>query len=198
MPEAENREQPKAEALQQDQLVEQLMSDPSQGHPDVRPLVGFLGRSTQEGHVRLYLTAALDMYVEIPTDAIVQRQAISSRRISINGTMLWVKADTTIEYCARASIHLRQAAFLGGNITTPPTAGTPQMSSMDAVALSNTGRPAAMVGNFFTTILIFCPPVGTPTCNPITPGCLTPELFFGDQGIDRQQVVVPPFEAPKE
>src|SRR5579863_7323919 len=109
MAEAENSSQPVETVLQQDQLVERLMPDPAQGYPDVRTLAGFLGRSTQKGHVRLYLTTNLNRYVEIPADAIVHRQAISNGQTSIAGTVLWIKTDTIIEQHVQTSIHLRQA-----------------------------------------------------------------------------------------
>lgn len=156
MPEAENMGQPAEKALQQDHLVEQLMSDPAQGHPDVRTLIGFLGRSTQKGYVRLYLSTNLDMYVEIPEDAIIHRQSISNGQTSITGTMLWIKADTIIEQCVRTSIHLRQAAFLGGNLST------------DASAIAGL-QGAARAANFVSTnpFNTFCW-INSNLCQPVT------------------------------
>jgi hypothetical protein len=85
------------------------------------------------------------------------------------------------------------------------------MTSADAVALSNVGQPTfaanAASGAWYCNLPTYgCPPPRfTPGCLPLTPGCLltdlgyqTPVIFFGNQAINEQPLVIPPFEAPQE
>jgi hypothetical protein len=66
-------------SLEQHPFVEALVPDPSQGPPNATVLRGFLGKSTTEGVWRLYLTAALDEYVEIPeADILHSRQLLAA------------------------------------------------------------------------------------------------------------------------
>ena len=71
--------------LSQDALVEALVPDPG-SLADVVMLHGYLGESAAEGSWRLYLTPALDEYVEIPADKILHHRRLSEDR----GTMVWV------------------------------------------------------------------------------------------------------------
>ncbi|GAC1349478.1 MAG: hypothetical protein NVSMB27_23000 [Ktedonobacteraceae bacterium] len=116
----EEQKEPKGDPreLRQDALVEKLMPDPSQGHPDVRMLVGFLGRSSQPEYCRLYLTPELDAYMEIPRDAIVHNQSLANEQNPMDGTRLWVKQDTEVVLCRRTNLRQRQAQFLSGEIVS--------------------------------------------------------------------------------
>src|SRR5689334_14808375 len=79
--------------LRQDELVDRLMPDPSQQQP-LTILSGFLGRSPQAGHWRLYLTPTLDEYVEIPEEDIVHSQPLGQEQSALGGTMVWVRSAT--------------------------------------------------------------------------------------------------------
>ena len=98
--------------LTQDALVQALLPDPSATPPNAIVLGGFLGKSTYPGQWRLYLTAALDRYVEIPEDKILHAMRLSDDR----GTLLWIPKDVTLQL-NHAQPEQIQAEFLDGAIT---------------------------------------------------------------------------------
>lgn len=126
--------------LSQDPLVELLLPDPTQGHPNVRVLAGYLGNSTQKENVRLYLTPALDVYLELPREAIMQSQSLVSDQNPLGGTLLWVKQDTDMVLHTRTNLRQRQAQFLGGNINMT---GTPQTGTQ-GIARGNMANLSAL------------------------------------------------------
>ena len=154
------QEQPDAQelVLSQDPLVEHLLPDPSQEHPNVRVLAGFVGNSTQEGNVRLYLTPALDVYLEIPRQAIVKRQSLASEQNPLAGTMLWVKQDADVVLHTRTNLRQRQGRFLAGNLSQT---GTPGMVMGEAVNLAAFGpgglRNPIPMGSSFSLICVTTP-----------------------------------------
>jgi hypothetical protein len=79
--------------LQQDPLVDRLRHDPSQ--PPAVEYQGFLGHSEKEGYWRLYLTRALDDYLEIADSDIVDRKPRSDRDPEA-GSCIWIKATAII------------------------------------------------------------------------------------------------------
>ncbi|HYE14606.1 MAG TPA: hypothetical protein VD968_09220, partial [Pyrinomonadaceae bacterium] len=58
-----------------DDFVARIVRDPNDP-PDLLLLSGYLGSSSEEGHVRLYLNEELSRYVEIPEGAIRHTQEI--------------------------------------------------------------------------------------------------------------------------
>ena len=100
--------------LRQDELVDDLIPDPSQ-HEPVTALSGFLGKSTQAGHWRLYLTPELDQYVEIPEDAILRTRPSSGSGSAIAGSIVWIRAGTPL-VSKKISTTQTQAEFLQGGL----------------------------------------------------------------------------------
>jgi hypothetical protein len=98
--------------LSQDALVEALVPDPDR-LPDVVMLRGYLGKSGAEGTWRLYFTAELDDYVEIPADKVLHSHRLPEDR----GTMIWVPKGLALEH-KRVTSEDVQAEFLAGPITS--------------------------------------------------------------------------------
>lgn len=113
----QNRED--GRGLRPDEIVEQLVPDPGQP-PDVVALVGLLGAGAQPGRWRLFLTMALDRYVEFGEDDVVQSRKIESS--SIGGTVVWLKrgANLTVTAVRQAD---EQAGFLQGDVAAGFLAG---------------------------------------------------------------------------
>lgn len=155
MPEQEQPGLPEP-VLSQDPLVEQLLPDPSQGHPNVRVLAGFLGNSVQEGHVRLYLTPTLDTYLEIPRQAVVQSQSLVSDQNPLGGTLLWVKQDADVVLHTRTNLRQRQEQFLRGNLSQATMRGIAGGETINPTVFTPGGvqtiTPVATIGSF-----IICP-----------------------------------------
>lgn len=149
--------------LQQHPLVDALRPDPNQPPPDVTVLQGFLGKSPTDGAWRLYLTSALDEYVEIAESNILHSQTLPDGA----GTIVWVPKSLSLSHIKTHSQQV-QADFLSGAIaaralpTTASTPGTIQPTVM---------RPTATV---IPSLHAICP---TPTAvHSIHVACPTPPV----------------------
>lgn len=100
--------------LWQDDLVENLMPDPSQPSNAVA-LVGWLGKSTRDGYRRLYFTPDLDEYVEFREEDVVQSQSLGAEQTE-GSTIVWVRRDADLEH-KRIVTQRAQAEFLRGDLT---------------------------------------------------------------------------------
>lgn len=80
----------------QDYFVDVLGKDPA-NIPDMILLNGFLGASTQAEHVRLYLNAVLNEYLEIPLSAILHQEKIpAGPGQALAAHYVWLRADTAL------------------------------------------------------------------------------------------------------
>jgi len=75
----------------------QLMPDPGNYQPPIQ-LSGWLGKATEKGHLRLFLTQQLDEYVEFPEIDIVHAQPLQRADSSLSGTMVWVCANAPLQH----------------------------------------------------------------------------------------------------
>lgn len=117
-----------ARKLEQDRIVEALVPDPAAGPPNTTVLHGFLGKSTQSGVWRLYLTEALDEYVEIPEDEILHTQQLPDD----GGTLVWVPKTLALQHVSAQSQQV-QADFLGGPITEAHLRGAAGPTAMPGI-----------------------------------------------------------------
>jgi hypothetical protein len=95
----------------QDPIVQALVPDPLVGPPSVAVLKGYFGQSTAPDHSRLYLSRALDRYVDIPEDKILHTSQLPDNE----GTRVWVPNSLKLEYVQTVSAQV-QARFLQGSI----------------------------------------------------------------------------------
>lgn len=100
--------------IRQDELVDDLIPDPAQ-HEPVTALSGFLGKSTQADHWRLYLTPELDQYVELPEQAILRTKPSPTSGPTPAGSIVWIRAGTLLVYKRISTIQI-QAEFLQGHL----------------------------------------------------------------------------------
>jgi hypothetical protein len=82
--------------LQPDELIEALVSETGEP-PRIVGLDGFVGRSTLDGHVRLYRDASVSYWIDIEEEAIVH-----ALRVDVEGkfhpmSVVWVKSDATVK-----------------------------------------------------------------------------------------------------
>lgn len=101
--------------LKQDALVEQLVEDPSEVTESIM-LTGFLGKSSQPGYHRLYLTAKLDQFYEVAEKDILRADQVASEKSNVGGTTLWVRQDATIKHTFVTKARQVQADFLKGAV----------------------------------------------------------------------------------
>jgi hypothetical protein len=146
MPSAANRPQ-----LSQDALVAVLAPDPG-SLPDVTVLHGYLGKSAVKGAWRLYLTPALDAYVEIPEDKILHHRRLSEDQ----GTIVWVPRGLGLEHRQVKSEEV-QAEFLAGPIASRHL--RPDDNSQPVPWLRDPGIPASIgcYSVYYCPSLYYCP-----------------------------------------
>ena len=112
--------------LEPDPYVESLLPDPSNVAAGTR-FVGFLGKSNRDKYWRLYLSPALDDYLEIAASDVISAYKIDSAISPLGGTVLSVKPEAQV---VRMRVDATEArnAFLKGQITARFMAGSrPQM-----------------------------------------------------------------------
>jgi len=126
---AAERRQP----LEPDQYVEDALLDPSNAGAGTR-FVGLLGRSNRADHWRLYLSAALDDYLEIADSDVISAYKLDSTISPIGGTVLSVRPEARVVHMRVDTTNARNA-FLKGQITGTFMAGSrPEMPLMPRAA----------------------------------------------------------------
>ena len=78
-----------------DEIVSKIVSDPS-NPPEVILLSGYLGSSSESGHIRLYFDPKFSKYIEIPETAIKHSQPIPVERSPLGGSYVWILRDADI------------------------------------------------------------------------------------------------------
>ncbi|HEX8115968.1 MAG TPA: hypothetical protein VF521_01735, partial [Pyrinomonadaceae bacterium] len=100
--------------LRYDDFVGRIVQDPK-APPNVLLLSGYLGSSSDEGHVRLYLDEELSRYVEIPEKAIRHTQELPAEQSPLGGSLVWIDREAEVLHGA-AGTERRSATFLEGQI----------------------------------------------------------------------------------
>lgn len=158
--------------LRQDELVDRLMPHPSQQQP-LTVLSGFLGRSPEAGHWRLYLTPTFDEYVEISEENIVHSQPLEQERSPLGGTMVWVRSGTPLQYTRTISRQI-QAEFLRGDITAALLSSSAMQGQLGARELFLLAKPSVICTHPIFCTNLDCPskflcPTDPLLCPPLPP-----------------------------
>ncbi len=162
-----------------DDWVGAVRSDP-RNTDQLTVLQGYLGASSESGHVRVYTDESLNDFVEVPDDAVVHAVKMNPAESALGGSKLWLRTDAVVTYGDPKAANRPKTTFLEGDLmqqygATQPNAG--QMSGfMD-------GQPdtTAQGGQFMATLAVICgPPAQTLFC-PVTrpPICFNPRTRFG-------------------
>jgi hypothetical protein len=109
-------EKPKKE-LKENNLVQRLVPDPGKPKEATVMVTGYLGKSSQQGYWRLYLSAGMNEYIEISEDDIVETQSLESKENPTGGTTVWLRNGAQTIYTFTGNFKA-QADFLGGDITS--------------------------------------------------------------------------------
>ena len=109
-----------------DNFIRRIVTDPK-NVPDVMLLTGYLGASSEEAHERLYLSADLTNYVEIPNTAILHQAPLPKEQDAHGGVTLWVRKDAALQYkmapAAQALANYFAGAIQAGAQGAPGGAG---------------------------------------------------------------------------
>ena len=91
-------------------FVSKIVKDPA-NPPKTILLTGYLGDSSEPGHTRLYFDAQLNSYVDIPNDAILHEEEISST--PPGQTYVWIKQDAQVIHGEAAPQRTKSSFFEG-------------------------------------------------------------------------------------
>jgi hypothetical protein len=97
-----------------DEFVGKLVKDPK-SPPDTILLTGYLGKSSEEGHTRLYFDPELKSYIEIPNEAILHSQQIPEEQSALGGSNVWIARDAEVVH-GRVGPSRTKAKFFQGPI----------------------------------------------------------------------------------
>ena len=98
-----------------DEWVENARPDPKNTEALI-VIQGFIGKSSEDGHIRVYEDETLNNFVEIPQDSIVHSESFSKDISSLGGSKLWFKASAAITYGDPKAETRPKASFLEGDI----------------------------------------------------------------------------------
>lgn len=104
-----------------DDFVSKIVSDPK-NPPNTLLLKGFIGASSEEGHIRLYLDSELSDYMEIPEAAILYAEEIPKEKSPIGGSYLWIQRDASLIH-GPVVTERPKASFLEGRIMAGQAGG---------------------------------------------------------------------------
>src|ERR1051325_6053156 len=103
-------------------FVDQIVKDPN-NPPNALLLQGYLGASSEDKHVRLYLDPQLSDYVEIPEDAVLHTVNIPPEQSPLGGSYVWINADAELTH-GKVGADRPKAKFLEGRIQQQFQGGT--------------------------------------------------------------------------
>jgi hypothetical protein len=140
---AKEPKQANAPKIEFDALAEKLVPDPATIFDSVA-LTGFVGRSAEDGNIRLYLDSSFRNYYEISSSDILHSQQLSTTQSPLGGSVVHVKGGAPLRR-VQVSTEI-EARFLQGPISSAG-AGT---------AGASTGANRAFYGLHATLIPAIC------------------------------------------
>lgn len=144
--------------------------------PDTILLTGYLGKSSEEGHTRLYFDPELKNYVEIPNDAVLHSQEIPEEQSSLGGAHVWIKSDAEVIH-GKVGPSRTKAKFFEGPIAAAAAAA----AGGAAAAGPNITNPLncpSLAPLCPHTLLPACPPSPIHHCPPSPPPLLCPHTVL--------------------
>ena len=103
-------------SLKEDELIKSLVPDPSE-LPDVKIIVGFMGRSSREGFWRLYYPPELKVYDEFSEDDVCFQKQIQNDQSPLGMSVVFLRQEAKVMRTSTESSEA-QSQFLTGNITS--------------------------------------------------------------------------------
>jgi hypothetical protein len=101
--------------LHEDAVIAQMVPDPG-NVPSLVGFSGFLGRSTDKDHWRLYFTLDLNSYVDVPAREIVRHVQLSPGESTLGSTILWMKRTAKLRYRVDVGSEA-ESWFVAGDVT---------------------------------------------------------------------------------
>lgn len=101
--------------VRKDTFIKSVRPDPKSTEPLV-VLRGFIGDSDLRGHVRVYSTAALNDFIEVPEQDILYSKPLNDDENTLGGSIMWVKQTTVFTAGDPKLANRVQSTFLEGDI----------------------------------------------------------------------------------
>ena len=164
-------------ALAVSPLVDELTQGGTEP-PAVSVLVGYVGRSAEEGRVRLYLTPDLSSYVEFSEDDLVRSEPQGEG--GAGATNVWVRRGAKLTHTQTFSREV-QAEFLSGGIAdafggafgaASQSIITNNTANLMAITGNNTGNAPAAFGGEMNALTV-TPATPTLPYTPVVTGIIT-------------------------
>jgi hypothetical protein len=156
-----------------DDFVSKIVSD-AKNPPSTLLLKGYVGASSEEGHIRLYLDPELSDYVEIAEAAVLHSQEMPKDKSPIGGSYIWIQRNAKVIH-GPVVTDRPKASFLEGRIMATTQSCPAELAGPLAVTIS--GPDCNTIIDGCTDAGPKCPTVTIKTCgNPCTstgPACPT-------------------------
>ena len=105
----------KKRSIRFDEFIKAVRPDPKSTTPLVM-LTGYIGESSEEGHIRMYEGSNLARFFEIPESAILHAEPNTKEEDPLGGSKIWVKADTVFIYGDPNQELRPKGSFLQGSL----------------------------------------------------------------------------------
>jgi len=136
-------------------------------------LQGFIGQSSETGHIRVYSDESLNGFVEVPEESIVYAQKVSATESALGGSRIWVRSDVVVTYGDPKSANRPKSTFLEGDIMqqygtfagqpdTTQMGGQPDTTGQLAPVPTNLCGPITLVNR--PSVCMICPTTVRVTC----------------------------------
>jgi hypothetical protein len=149
-----------------DEFVAKVVPDPNNAG-ELLLVNGFLGKSSEEDHTRIYWDASLNSYVDVKDSDIVHTESLSKEASPLGGSYVWVKREAKVYFGA------------GGQSTKGKFFEGPLMNTYGG-QFTGAGAPAMatpVLTNVGCVPTQFCTP--TPFCATRTIVCIESRICVG-------------------
>jgi hypothetical protein len=103
-------------SLRFDDFIETLRPDPRSTEEKFLVIKGFLGKSSEEGYVRVYFDDAANFFIEVAESDILHAVPLSAEESSAGGSRLWFSIDTVFLYGDPSKSERRKDTFRSGRL----------------------------------------------------------------------------------
>jgi hypothetical protein len=162
-------------------FIARIVKDPK-NPPKTTLLMGYLGRSSEEGHTRVYLDPELSEYVEVPNEAILHTEA-AGEEDPLAGSYIWISRSAEVVH-GEAGGQRYKASFLEGRITQDYMGQAAGLGGLGPAGPIPPTLPVQCNPSAFSpycpTQTFPCPPSQyVPACPPSQTPILCPPTVFG-------------------
>jgi hypothetical protein len=140
---AKEPKQANAPKIEFDDVTNRLIPDPATIPDDSVALAGFVGRSAEEGNIRLYVDASFRNYYEISISDVLYNQQLPTTQSPLGGSVVYVKGGAPLRR-VQVSAEI-EARFLQGPVSRAG-AGAAGTSSLPGANRALFRRPFTLFG----------------------------------------------------